>query len=104
MTPTIGTGLRQNAGRIGGAKMRGALAHLWQGPHRRAEQPAQFRVPAQFADVEQQGAAGVGEVRGKHLSAREPVDEIGVHCAQDRRAGLEFGGEGGLVLDQPPDF
>jgi hypothetical protein len=50
-------------------------------------------VPAQLADVEQERAAGVGEVGGKNFSAGEPVNEIGVHGADNGVAAFEFGGE-----------
>ena len=71
---------------------------------RHFEQLAELRVPLELADVEQQRAAGVGEIRGEHLSAGKPVNQIGVNRADDGVAALEFGGDGGFVLDQPAEL
>ena len=104
MTPKMGTRLGNAAGSIGFAELRGALADFGQRLERHIEQGAEFLVPAQFANVEQEGAAGVGVVGGKNLSAGEPVNEIGVNRADDGLATFESGGKVRFFGDEPFEF
>ena len=78
--------------------------HFGQCALRDFEQRAEFFIPAQLADVEEECATRVGKVGGKNFTAHEPVNEIRVNRSDDRVATFELRSDGRLVFDEPADF
>lgn len=58
------------------------------------DEPAELRIPAQGVDVEQHGAASVGDVRAVHAPVAAPCQALGETqiktrpCCDSRKSGL----------------
>ena len=80
------------------AELAGIVDHRRQHRLRHAEQLGQLGVPGALADVEQQGAAGVGGVARMDLAAGQPPQQEALDRAGRQRALLGRGPRAGDVL------
>ena len=78
--------------------------HLRKQRLRHAEQPAQLGIPAQLVDVEQQGPAGVGDVRGVDGAAGQPPQEKTVDGPERQLAALGALAGARHIVEHPGDF
>jgi hypothetical protein len=104
MTPQMGTGAASRPAKSVSPNRselaRTSAKHAARGLPERA----QLVVPLQALDVEEEGAAGVGVIGGKHRAAREAVDEVGVDRAEEGGALGEAGAEVRAMPHEPLDF
>ena len=102
-TPAMGTPRRaRSVGHL--AVDLAAGAHLRQDLARNPQQREQLVVPIARAEVEQQGARGVGHVGGMHAAAGELPEQPGVDRAEGQFAALRPPPRAGHVVEEPREF
>ena len=82
----------------------GGRSHLRQHGHGHADDLAEPGVPASLGDVEEQRAAGVGDIREVRPTAREAPDEEAVHGAEAELAGLGARPQARLAIEDVGDL
>ncbi len=96
--------VRHDAGGGRAAELPRRGAHVGKQRRRDVEQVEQPRVPPQFVDVVQHGAAGVRHIGGVHAALRERPDEPRVHGAEGELAGFGVGAGAFHVVEDPLDL
>ena len=93
--------MRKEPAEAGLSKVSAALADFRQRCSRHFEEFAQVHVPAELANVVEQGATGVRVIGGKDLTIGQAMNQIRIDGADDGLAACKFRLHVGVLFDEP---